>query len=155
MVWEELDESLIQIDLDADTTTDVFKSLGGLLQEKGIAKESYVDALIEREKDFPTGLDIGNFGVAIPHTAAEHVNKAATGIATLKKPVDWVQLGSEDDHVDVYIVFMLAVKDPNAHLNFLQAIVKIFQDKEVLKKILAEKDPKNIIEIIKDKETEE
>lgn len=152
MVWEELDESLIKIDLEAQNSTDVFKALGGLLQEKGIAKDSYVDALIEREKDFPTGLDIGNFGIAIPHTAAEHVNQAATAIATLKKPVDWVQLGTEDDHVDVNIVFMLAVKDPNAHLNFLQAIVQVFQDKDVMEKILAEKDASKIIEIIKTKE---
>lgn len=155
MVWEELDESLIKIDLDAKNSIDVFKSLGRLFQEKGIAKDSYVDALIEREKDFPTGLDIGDFGIAIPHTSSDYVNKAATGIATLKNPVDWVQLGTSDDHVDVNIVFLLAVKDPNAHLEFLQAIVKIFQDKSVMKKILAEKNPKNIIEIIKKKETEQ
>lgn len=152
MVWEELDSELIKVDLEADSSTDVFKQLGGLLIEKGYAKDTYIDALIEREKKFATGLDIGNFGVAIPHTDASHIIKGGTGIATLSKPVNWIQLGTDDDHIDVNIVFMLAVKDPNKHLTFLQKIIQIFQDKDTMEKIVQEKNPKKIIEIIKEKE---
>ena len=148
MVAEELREDLIVIDLDAKSSADVFKVLGQKMTDLGFTKDSYVDALIEREKEFPTGLDIGDFGIAIPHTAAEHVNEAITAIATLKNPVDWIQLGTEDDHVDVNVVFLLAVKDPNAHLEYLQTIVGIFQKKEVMQAILKEKDPKKIIELI-------
>lgn len=152
MVWEELKESLILTSLDAKTSSDVFKALGTLLTEYNYTKDSYVDALIEREKNYPTGLDIGNFGIAIPHTDASHVNKPATAIATLKNPVDFVQLGTEDDHIGVSVVFMLAVKDPNAHLDRLQAIVKIFQDKKVMEDILVEQNASKIIDIIKQKE---
>ena len=153
MVWEQLKEELIVTNLDAKTQDDVFEAVGSLMTQAGYTKDTYVEALKEREKDYPTGLDIGGFGVAIPHTAADYVNEAITGIATLKNPVDWVQLGSADDHVDVNIVFVLAVKDPNAHLDYLQTIVGILQNKEAMQEILKQDDPAKIIEIIKREET--
>ena len=58
MIWEELDKSVIVPDLEAETWEDVMKSLGQKLIDEGYTKESYIDALITREKDFPTGLDI-------------------------------------------------------------------------------------------------
>ena len=41
--------------------------------------------MITREERFPTGLDTGNFGIAIPHTDGIHVNKPAIAIAILSK----------------------------------------------------------------------
>lgn len=152
MVAEELREDLIITGFEAKTSSDIFRAIGQKMTDLGYTKDTYVDALIEREVNFPTGLDIGDFGIAIPHTAKEHVNEAITGIVTLKEPVDFVQLGTADDHVGVNVVFVLAVKDPNAHLEYLQQVVKIFQNKEVMQSILDEKDPKKIIEIIKKEE---
>ena len=153
MVWEELKTSLILTDLEAGSSREVFEQLGGLLTEEGYTKDSYVQALIDREKDYPTGLNIGDVGVAIPHTNISHVNKAATAIATLKTPVDWIEMGTEDEPVRARLVFMLAVDDPEAHLAQLQAIVGIIQDQDVLNRIIEQKDPEQIIEIIKEKES--
>ncbi|MBR0342825.1 MAG: PTS sugar transporter subunit IIA [Oscillospiraceae bacterium] len=152
MVWEELKTSLIVTDMEAGSSREVFEQLGGLLTKEGYTKETYVKALIDREKDYPTGLDIDGVGVAIPHTDVSHVNKAATAIATLKNPVDWVEMGTDDDPVKVRLVFMLSVDDPQAHINQLQQIVGIIQDKEVMNQIIDEKNPEKIIEIIKEKE---
>ena len=153
MVWEELKTSLIVTDMKAASSREVFEQLGGLLTKEGYTKESYVQALINREKDFPTGLNIDGVGVAIPHTDVSHVNKAATAIATLKDPVDWIEMGTDDDPVGAKVVFMLAVDDPQGHLNQLQQIIGIIQDKEVLNRIIEEKDPEKIIEIIREKES--
>lgn len=35
---------------------------------KGIAEILMSDALKDREKDFPTGVNMGSIGIAIPHT---------------------------------------------------------------------------------------
>lgn len=152
MIWEELDKSVIVPDLEAETWEDVMKSLGQKLIDEGYTKESYIDALITREKDFPTGLDIDGLGVAIPHTDVSHVNKAGIAIGVLKKPVTFIQMGSDDEEVGVKLVFMLAVTDPNAHIDELQRIIEIIQDKEVLEKLFTVTDKDTIIEVIKEKE---
>ena len=152
MIWEELDKSVIVPDLEAETWEDVMKNLGQKLIDAGYSKESYVDALIAREKDFPTGLDIGGLGVAIPHTDVSHVNKAGIAIGVLKEPVTFIQMGTDDEEVGVKLIFMLAVTDPNAHIDELQRIIEIIQDKGVLEKLFTVTDKETIIEVIKEKE---
>lgn len=152
MIWEELDKSVIVPDLEAETWEDVMKSLGQKLIDEGYTKESYIDALLTREKDFPTGLDIEGLGVAIPHTDVSHVNKAGIAIGVLKKPVTFIQMGSDDEEIGVKLVFMLAVTDPNAHIDELQRIIEIIQDKDVLEKLFTVTDKDTIIEVIKEKE---
>lgn len=152
MVWEELKEPLIKIGLEAETFEDVMTQLGTIMIKEGYAKETYVDALIEREKEFPTGLDINGIGVAIPHTDVSHVNKEAIGIGVLKKPVTFLQMGTDDEEVNVQLVFMLTVVNPNAHMEQLQRIIQIIQDTEVLKQLLNTEKKAQIIEVIREKE---
>ena len=108
--------------------------------------------MLTRVKVFPTGLDIDGLGVAIPHTDVSHVNKAGIAIGVLKKPVTFIQMGSDDEEIGVKLVFMLAVTDPNAHIDELQRIIEIIQDKDVLEKLFTVTDKDTIIEVIKEKE---
>lgn len=153
MIWEELSESLVMLDLEANTNTDVLEAVGGELTKQGFGKETYVQALKEREEEFPTGLNIDGIGVAIPHTAVDYVDNAAIAIATLAKPVQFEEMGMpEGCTVDVSLVFMLAVTDPQGHLKDLQRIIAILQDKSVLNKVLEAKSAAEVIEAIKEKE---
>ncbi len=152
MIWEELNPSLIFTNLEVNDSTDVMKKVGGAVIKEGYAKESYVNALVNREKDYPTGLDVDGVGVAIPHTDVSHVVKAGIAIAVLEKPVTFIQMGTDDETVEVQLVFMLSVTDPNAHIDQLQRILEIIQDTDVLNQLLKVKSKEQIIEIIKDKE---
>ena len=152
MIWEDLNENLIMPDLKAGSSDEVFQQLGGLLVSEGYCKSSYVQALIEREKDFPTGINMGNIGIAIPHTDKEHVIKGAVAIGVLKEPVHFYQMGTNDKNVEAKLIFMLAVKDPKEHLVFLQRILMVLQDQEVLKQLIETKNKQEIINIIKEKE---
>ncbi len=152
MIWEELRDSLIVPELKAKSYEEIMEQLGSALIQEGYAKESYVNALIKREQEFPTGLDIGGVGVAIPHTDISHVKKEGIAIGVLKQPVSFIQMGTDDETVDVRLVFMLAVVNPNAHIDQLQRILSIIQDTDVLKKLLSVKETNKIIEIIREKE---
>lgn len=154
MIWEELDKNLIHLHMDAATPNEVFEQLGGALIERGYSKDTYVDALKEREAQFPTGLDIQGFGVAIPHTDAGYVMKETEGIATLKHPVKFIQMGSDDTPVMIKVVFMLAIEDPKTHIKKLQQILRIIQDKAVLERIYEADSNEEVIDIIKQKEIE-
>lgn len=152
MIWESLKRDLIFTDLDVKTSDDVFETIGGVLTEKGYTKDTYVQALKDREKEYPTGLNIDGVGVAIPHTPVDFVNQSATAIGVLKNPVTFIEMGMDDDEVPVRLVFMLAVVDPNAHIDELTQIVAIIQDKAVMQALTATNDPQEIINIIRDKE---
>lgn len=153
MLWEELDKELIFLDLDVSSSDEVMEIVGGKLVETGYCKPDYVEALKKREAEFPTGIDTGNIGIAIPHTAVDHINKGKIAIARLKKNVSFQQMGNDDEMVNVKLVFMLAVDDPNQHLAKLQSIVEVIQDETTLGKFLNAKAEQDIIESMKEKET--
>ena len=154
MIWEDLNKNLIHLQADASSTDEIFELLGGSLIQEGYSKEDYVDALKEREAQFPTGLDINGFGVAIPHTDANHVFQETEGIMTLQHPVRFTQMGSDDTPVDVLVVFMLAIEDPQNHIKKLQQILRIIQDNAVLEKIYRASSADEVIDIVKQKEIE-
>lgn len=152
MIWEELNDSLIFTGLDADTYEDVLKQVGEAMTQEGYAKESYVDALIKREKEFPTGIDVDGIGVAIPHTDVSHVKKPGIAIAVLNKPATFIQMGTDNEPVEVRLIFMLAMVNPNKHIDQLQRILAVIQDTDVLKQLHEVKEANQIIKIIKEKE---
>lgn len=154
MIWEELKTNLIFNGLEAKDAQDVFEQMGGAFIKQGYAKDTYIQGLIEREADYPTGLDIDGFGVAIPHTPVIHVNKTGTAIATLKHPVTFHEMGGDDeDTVEARLVIMLCVDNPSAHIDKLQRIITIIQDKDVLAKIEKSTAPEEVIAVIKEKES--
>ncbi|WP_455436144.1 PTS sugar transporter subunit IIA [Hungatella hathewayi] len=152
MIWSELDSRLIMIEMDAKTTDEVMEKMGKAFVNLGYCKDSYIQALKDREVEFPTGIDIDGIGVAMPHTDVSHVLKAGIGIATLAEPVTFTHMATDDVPVPVKTVFMLAVDDPGRHLEEIQDILAVIQDKETLKQIITAENAENVIGIIKEKE---
>lgn len=143
-----VDESLIKLKLRAENWEEVLRVMGTTLVEHGYVRATYIKALIDRENEFPTGIATNNVGVAIPHTDASHVKKTTVAVAVLDKSVPFSLMGSDEGSVDVDIVFMLAVNNPEKHLVFLQKLMGIFQKEEVLLDIKNAEDPKAIAEIL-------
>lgn len=152
MIWNELDSRLITVSMDVDSKDGIMENMGGRFVELGYCRSSYIQALKDREMEFPTGIDIDGVGVAMPHTDVSHVNRAGIGIATLKKPVAFVHMATDDTPVPVRVVFMLAVDDPQKHLEKIQDILAVIQDKKTLEIITRAEKPEDIINIIKEKE---
>lgn len=152
MIWNELDSRLITVSMDVDSKDGIMENMGGRFVELGYCRSSYIQALKDREMEFPTGIDIDGVGIAMPHTDVSHVNRAGIGIATLKKPVAFVHMATDDTLVPVRVVFMLAVDDPQKHLEKIQDILAVIQDKKTLEIIMKAEKPEDIINIIKEKE---
>lgn len=127
------DEDLVKVDLHAVDRNDALIQLATLLEQKGVVQDTFAAAMIDREDTYPTGLMCEVLGVAIPHTDAEHVHKQAVAIAILKEPVQFIQMGTEEDRVDVKIIFMLAIKEPHKQIDLLQALMFAFMESENLK----------------------
>lgn len=143
-------KDLVLIGVEASTDLEAIELTAKNLLDKGLVKESFINAIQEREKVFATGLPTEGYGVAVPHTDIEHVNEQAISIATLKKPVSFKVMGSIDETVDVSVLFMLALKEPHSQLAMLQAVIGIVQKPDVLEKICTETNPEEIYKIVEE-----
>ncbi|MBU8880649.1 PTS sugar transporter subunit IIA [Bacillus sp. FJAT-29790] len=132
------DETLILRDIEGESNEDILKIMASNLFEQGIVKESYIDAIIEREKNYATGLPTMGMSVAIPHTDIEHVNKKAISVGILKNTVDFGIMGDDSETTPVKLVFMLAMDQSHSQLELLQRLMQIFQNVETLETIANE-----------------
>lgn len=146
-----LTDDLVLLDVDAGSQYELLEAAADNLRQQGFVKESYKEAVIEREKIFATGLPtLGSLGVAIPHTDIEHVKRAAISFCRLKKPVEFVVMGDESSKVDVAMIFMLALKEAHSQLGMLQGLMNLLQDEEALAFLEKEKEKKNICRFLKE-----
>jgi PTS system galactitol-specific IIA component len=113
--------------------------LAGLLGKYGYVKESFYQALLEREEAYPTGLQTSVIGVAIPHTDTGHVIKPPLAIATLEAPVFFQAMDNPQSKIPVELIIVMAIKEPAMQLKSLQKIMQILQDENILIKINIER----------------
>lgn len=130
---------------------DVLKKLANVLYQKGIVKESYITALLERESNFPTGLEVQGINVAIPHCDVANVNVAGICVGILKKGASFAKMDDPDTEVSVGMVVMLALKEAHGHVEMLQKIIALIQDQALLNEIVSSDEIQTIYDLTKDK----
>lgn len=145
-----LNENLVLVNQSVNSREEVLSQLAKLLQENGYVKSSFSDALLKREKEFPTGLQTASIGVAIPHTDNDHVIRPAVAIATLTDPIDFQAMASPQEVVPVSIVLMLAIHKPEAQLKILQSVIEMIQDDEVLARLQSAPSKTELVSIVQD-----
>lgn len=127
-----LHEEHILVGVEATSWQEVLTLLANQLYKSGYVRPSFLQAVQDREHQFPTGLRTAEVAVALPHTEKEHVLKPAVAIAILKHPVIFGEMGTEDQTVPVEIVFMLSIREPDEQVIWLSRLVSTFQLKGFL-----------------------
>ncbi|MFB5661259.1 PTS sugar transporter subunit IIA [Alteribacillus sp. HJP-4] len=145
-----LDESIILLELTGQTKEDILQAMGQNLVEKKFVKKSFVEAVIEREKEFPTGLPTAGISVAIPHTDVEHVNKKSISVAVLADEVHFGVMGDDQETTPVKMVFMLAMNESHSQLSLLQKLTQVFQNEELLKSLIRQTEKTKIKQLLED-----
>ncbi|KLE15680.1 PTS sugar transporter subunit IIA [Clostridium sp. C8] len=118
-----------------DRREELLKELSSLLLNQEFVKGNFYEELVKRENEFPTGLNMGSFGVAIPHTDPGVVIKDSIAVAVLENPVQFGEMTNPENKVNAKVVFLLALTDSTKHLKVLQKIIKIIQDSNLLKSL--------------------
>lgn len=143
-------EELITLDLEAKDYEEVIHKIGKDAMKKGYVEEGFADAVIHREKLYPTALPTEILKVAIPHPMErDTIKKSAIIVTKLKNPVNFTLMGSDSDQVPVDIVFTLAVDGGEHQLEILQKLVGMFSEPESMKKIDEAKTPADIKNTLK------
>lgn len=122
-----IDENGIRLNQSPVSKEEAIRAAGELLVKQGCVDESYVEAMLERERLTTTYMGMG---LAIPHGTSEAKGSVKkTGIVLVQYP-DGVDFGDEK----AQLVFGIAgIGDE--HLDLLQKICEALEDEDVMEKM--------------------
>lgn len=113
---------------DKTTQEEVFKEISDKLLEKGYVKPAFLENLSERERNYPTGIDMKVVNpdypnVAIPHTEGDFVNTRIIVPIKLTNPMEFGNMIDPSERFPVSFLFMILNNDPEGQANVLSEIM--------------------------------
>lgn len=130
-----------------------YKNLAEYLTREKKVCQGYFESILERERSFPTGLQITpEIGIAIPHSCNPDLTlDPAIAVSILKNPIEVNSMGQPDEKIKVSVVLMLALVGAESHLNLLQSMMETFQDEDFLHTIIDTEDPQIVTSLLTEK----
>lgn len=149
-ILELINPNYIWNNIDIKNESDIFEMVYKKGFEEGKLEETYLDSIIKREKEYPTGLYLDSYNIAIPHTDAEHTKEEFVAIIKPNSQVSFMNMEDPDEALEVDLIFLLALKNSENQLAVLQEVMQIIQDEAVIKNILESKNNEDIIKTLKE-----
>lgn len=129
------------VGLSSESKEDAIRRAGAVLVQNGCVKESYPEAMLEREAQVSTYMGMG---LAIPHGTSEaKADILKSGIAVLQYP-DGVDFGDEK----AYLVIGIAGAG-DEHMDILSHISTALGDEKLLNKLYTTSDASDILNALK------
>lgn len=142
-----LHEDTIFLDIDAENSGQLFEQVGAKLESLGYAKDSYIIALKEREKEFPTGLVTKFLPIALPHVDPENINRPFIAAVKNSKSIHMLQMGSNEDMETQYF-FFLGITDSSHQVILLQKFMELLRDEKFANGLTSQDNPKGMYEFL-------
>lgn len=134
---------------DFATKDDALNHIGQFLTQQGMVKDTFSQAIIDREAEFPTGIDLGFGGVAIPHCDATHAITPCMYLIKTANPVSFIQ--ATGDEISTNLIIALVVTDPQDQIKLLTNLFKGMQDQEFYNGLINSTDENTMVELFKAK----
>lgn len=138
-----------------NSQTAVFEEIYQSLLAKKLVSENFLDNLIEREVNYPTGLDLAPISqelpnIAIPHTESEFVNTTRIVPIKLKKDIPFHNMIQPDEVMNVRFLFMILNQNGEEQSGLLADIMDFINSIEQTELInfFNEEDPKMIYQFL-------
>ena len=137
-------ERLILLHQNFTSAQEVISTLGALAKEHGLVDDNYLPAILEREENFPTGLELP-INIAIPHIDTG-VKRPFVSIATLDRPVTFLNMDHSGDILETKIVFMFGILNPKDQLEILKRFARLFAQKDKIQALVNANSKKELID---------
>jgi PTS system mannitol-specific IIA component len=144
---ELLDRRAIRLAETAADRDDAIRRTGQALIDVGAVDESYVDAMVERERSVSTY--VGE-GVAIPHGTLggkDAVRRDALSFLRFETPVDW-------DGAEVYVAIGIAAAG-NGHVAILSELAQILLEPDRAEALRAASSADEVLKLLEPVDDEE
>lgn len=129
-----IDERLVAIGAAFGCKEELFADLAGRARALGLVGEEYLPALLEREREYPTGLDLP-VPIAIAHIDTG-VNRSFVSVATLASALSFGNMDGSEEELDVQAVFMFGIVDPDQQLEVLKRFARAFPQEDRIRALL-------------------
>jgi len=143
-----LKEDCIIENLVADSKQEALSAMCNILLAKGKVKDTFLPAILERERLYPSGLPMEGHKIAIPHTDAEHVNTSTILFARLATPLEFSSMGDPDEKMQVQLISMFALAEKKEIGKMLELLINAYSNNEVLDAILKAPSAKEMYQIL-------
>jgi PTS system galactitol-specific IIA component len=101
--------------------------IGERMVHEGVVETSYPQALLNREAEFPTGIQLEHHAVAIPHCEATHARSPAIYLIRPDTTVEFFQ-ADDDGTIPASLIIALIVTHPSEQLKLLRQLFGQLQD---------------------------
>lgn len=131
------DQGLATFHAKAESSTEVIHLGSQLLLDAGDVKPDFEENVLRREETYPTGLDTGVVGVAIPHTDSQFVNRSQIAFVSLDKPVEFRFMADKSQPVAVTLAFVIAMSQPHEQVETLSNLMGLFGNEDAARQLQA------------------
>ena len=141
-------KDLVFTEIKVDDKFSFFRLAADTLNALDYVEDTFGEALKEREKNYPTGLNLGDFGIAIPHTDSIHVKKQFISVFKLNEAISFTQMGTDDEVVEAKYIFVLGIKDPKSQVEYLSSLISLLTNPDFLEALSNAETKQDINEIL-------
>ena len=132
---------------------EAFEAMADKLFKRGLVKETYLEAIKEREKNYPTGIDLSvvekNFpNVAIPHTESQYCNATYVILVKLKNEITVKNMMDSNIELQVKYLFMILNEAGGEQANILANIMGFVTDKANIDSLEKAETIKELYEVV-------
>jgi len=151
-----LTSKTIFLDVTANNYSEVFEYVYERLLKRGYVEASFLDAIIEREKKYPTGLQGVGQVIAIPHAEPANIKKTFIAAVRTAQTVEFMEMTNSGRCLKTRIVFILGLRRSGEQVRILKAIIDNFARKETAAvAFLKARNIAECLEILRPLETDE
>ena len=146
-----LDLSNVAVGVNATDKSSLLDAVIDLIADRDEVNDAELmrQAILDRESAMSTG--VGK-GLGLPHAKTSAVDGILAALAIAKEPVDYASMDNEP----VRIVFLLVGKEDakSQHVRILSRISRMMNQKDERERVLAAKNPKELLTLIHDIESQ-
>ena len=117
---------LVTVDADVATSGEAIAKAAEAGIRRGLLTDEYLEAVLARETQFPTGLPTEPVGVAIPHADGTGDRRSLSVLRT-RDTVEFREMGTSAGTVGVRLLFLLNLADKDT-LGLLGVLATLVQD---------------------------
>lgn len=143
-----IDPSLIFTDINLSTQTDLFRFMADVLQQKKYIEKPFLKAVIQREAQFPTGMQLQGCGVAIPHTDPQFIKRSFIFFVRPQQQLLFHKMEDPQQTLNVSFVLLLGLDNSGNHLKILQRLMSMFQKQALIQQLLSSANNATICDLL-------
>lgn len=121
----------VQLDVAVSDVGEAIRCAGAPLVEAGLVTSGYIDAVVARERRFPTGLPTRPHAIAVPHADPDGVRTPSFAFLRTSAPVSFVEMATVERVLDVRLVLLLALQSKE-QAAILGSLIRALQDESLV-----------------------